>query len=320
MSDPYAGPHQPYPGYGQPYPIPAAPYLSPPPIRPPYQSTRVIALVGIGLMAVTVIVSILQSVLMWRSYPQVKRLIYGLLSEDEIDSAARSVSGTGPLLDLAGLLVLAAGVLFLVWLTRARENTIALTPYGLSPWRHRRAQGWVIGSWICPIVQFWYPLNVVQDVVRASEPADRPGAGNSGPTRGLLYGWWVAWTGFWVIVVGGTGAALLSFFIWIVRLVDRVDTADATGDYVDIYDLQDFMVRVALFANIGSTVATALLLLSGVAIAILMLRVARWQDSRFAALMAAGPPPPPQYAPRPVDQRSFPTYGQPPPGSQWPSG
>jgi hypothetical protein len=332
---------QPYPGPGQPYPAP--PYQGPPhpgppyypagypvaPAIPQYRPLRRTALVAIVLMVLTALATAVQAVLMWRSYDEVKRFVYGLLSEDEIDSGVQSVAGAGPVLDLVFFLVVGAGIAFLIWLWQARDNTEVLKPspavayqagQRLGSGLHRLTQGWVVGSWICPIVQFWYPLQVVEDVVRASEPPAQPGTVNSSRYRGLLYSWWGAWTTFWVIAVGGGGVAMVSFFVWIVRLVDRTDAADATGDYVDIYDLQDFMVRVALAVNIGFTVAAVLLIAAAVAIAFLMLRVTRWQDVQPSTGGPAQPPTgPPQYAPRPNQpshpqdaRRAFPSYARPP--------
>ncbi len=100
-------------------------------------------------------------------------------------------------------------VAFLIWLWQARENTDFLhsplaprpgPPVDPARGLHRRAQGWVVGSWFCPIVQFWYPLEIVQDIATASEPLERPGATRTGRMRALLYGWWASWTGFWVIL------------------------------------------------------------------------------------------------------------------------
>ncbi len=307
MSQPYAGMNQPYavPPYG----VPAPPYFA-----PQYQSSRQVAVVGIVLMGLTAATAILQSVLMWQSYDEVKRFVYGQLSVDEVADGLGSALGGGPLLNVSWLLAILAGIFFLYWLWRARDNTEALAVYqgSRSRPRHRHTPGWVIGSWICPIVQFWYPLHVVEDVIRASAPAEAAG---SARTRGLIYGWWGAWTGFWVIVVGGGGVAMVSFISWIVRLVDRVDAAATSDSYVDIYDFQDYMVRVALLANIGFTVASVLLLVAAAALALLMLSVTKWQDQRRSE--------PPQYAPRPsappgqVPPRTFPSYGR-PPGSPGP--
>jgi len=300
----------------QPGPYQPGPYTAPP-APPRYRPLRRIAQVSIVLMGLTCVAAVIQSVLLWRSYDDVKRFVYGLLSEEEIDRGVRSIAGSGPLLDLVGYLLLGTAITFILWLWQARENTDFITsPFGPKPSDlrpHRLGQGWVVGSWFCPIVQFWYPLRIVDDVVAASEPRDQPGASRTGEVRGLLYGWWAAWTGFWVILVGGGGIALIGFIVWIVRLVDATDAADATGEYVDIYDLQDFMVRVALGVTIGFTVATVLLIAAGVAASLLLLRVSRWQhDQVTVPPVAAAPPPPPQYAPRYTNPGpTFPSYRPP---------
>ncbi|WP_328331540.1 DUF4328 domain-containing protein [Kribbella sp. NBC_00382] len=310
MSQPYPGP----PGYHP------SPYMGPP--ARTYKPLRQITVVFLVLMVLTTLVAVLQAVLMWRSYDDVKRLVYGLLSEDELARGVESIGNSGPLLDLVSLLVPATGVFFVIWLWKARENTEVFTPSAgvvyqgakrLGNGVHRREQGWVIGSWICPIVQFWYPLQVVEDVVRASAPpTEQPGRGRAKSSRGLLYTWWAAWTTFWLIIVGGSGFALASFIVWVVRLVHRKEVADATGDYVDIYDLQSFMVRTALAVNIGFTVAAVLLAVAGVAIVWLMFRTNVWQDERMAPRITEPPAGPPQYAPRPPD---FPSYAPYPPSS-----
>jgi uncharacterized protein DUF4328 len=328
VSQPYPGPPGYHPG---PYPMMMMPPVMPPARR--YKPLRRITVVFLVLMALTTLATLIQALLMWRSYDDVKRFLFGQVSEDELDRGVQSIANTGPLLNVLVLLVVGTGVFFLIWLWQARENTEVFTPPttpgarpGSGP--HRREQGWVIGSWICPIVQFWYPLQVVEDVVRASEPApaQTPGLVPERPhsLRAVLYGWWASWTAYWVIIVGGGSFALISFIVWVIRLVDRSETADATGDYVDIYDLQGFMVRTALVVNIGFTVAAALLVVAAATITVLMLRTNSWQESRMA--LQAPPPPippppgppfgppgppfgpqygPPQYAPRPPD---FPTY------------
>ena len=346
MSQPYPGPHRPYPGHpaGR-YPAARYPAAYPlPNAAPKYRPLRRTALVSIGLMGLTAVTAVIQVGLMWSTYDDVKRFVYGLVSEDEFDSGIESITNSGPLLDLVGYLFVGTAIAFLIWLWQARENTQVFRPVQPGGFdSHRHTQGWVIGSWICPIVQFWYPLQVVEDVARASEPPAQPGAARSGQVRGLLYGWWGAWTGFWAIVVGGGATVLISFIVWIVQLVDRADAAGATGDYVDIYDLQDDMVRVALGVNIGFTVATALLIAAAVMLSLLLLRVTSWQDTRGAELGLVNPgqpgpapvayPQPPQYAPRPTytsnpgfgpsarpgnPPRSFPSYGT--PGGQSPVG
>ena len=285
---------------------------------PRYKPLRKIALVSIALMGLTAVGAVIQTALMWSSYDEVKRFVYGLLSEEELDRAVGSIAGTGPLLNLVSYLLMGTAIAFLIWLWQARENadflhsSLAPRPRVQDGQLHRRANGWVVGSWFCPVVQFWYPLQIVQDVTAASEPPSEAGASRRGPLRAVLYGWWATWTGFWVIVVGGTGFAVVAFVVWIVRLVDAVDTADQTGDYVDIYDLQDFMVRVALGVNIGFTVATVLLIVAGAAASLLLLEITRWQHDRATTSRVTDvlPPEPPQYAPRYNNPGpNFPSYG-----------
>jgi len=150
----------------------------------------------------------------------------------------------------------------------------------------------------------------VQDITTASEPPEAP---RSGRVRTLLYSWWATWTAFWVILVGGGAVAVIGFIVWFIRLVQVSESSDAGSPYVDIYDMQDFMVRVALGVDIGFTVATVLLIVAAVAASFLMLQVTDWQHTR------ATPPPiqdlprpfePPQYAPRyHRPGPNFPTYG-----------
>jgi hypothetical protein len=296
----------------------------PMPVVPQYRPLRALAIVSISLMGVTALGAVIQCVLLWRSYTEVKRFVYGLLSDEEIQRGIESITGTGPLLNLISYLLIGTGIAYLIWLWRARDNVDFLSspfapnptvpnPTVLAHGAHRRSPGWVVGSWICPIVQFWYPLQVVEDVARASEPPGRPGIARSGRIRALLYTWWVSWTGFWVIIVGGGSAAVIGFVIWIVRLVEVADS-DAEGSYVDIYDLQDYMVRVALAVDIGFTVATVLLVVAAVTASLLLLQIGNWQQSRLAppAVQDFVQPPPqtPQYAPRQQHPGpGFPTYG-----------
>ncbi|MFG1907037.1 DUF4328 domain-containing protein [Kribbella sp. NPDC048928] len=327
MTQPYPGPHQgprPYQGPG-PYqqgPYQQGPYQPLPyrPVGPQFRPLRAVAIVSIVLMGLTVLAAVVQCVLLWRSYDEVKRFVYGLLSDEEIERGVQSIAGTGPFLNLVSYLLLGTAIAFVLWLWRARENVDFLySPFApqpiVPPHRlHRRVPGWVVGAWFCPIVQFWYPLQVVEDVVRASEPVSRPGAARSGRIRTLLYGWWASWTGFWVILLGGGTVATVGLIIWIVRVVELADSSDPDSPYVDIYDLQDYMVHVALGVDIGFTVATVLLIVAGVAMALLMLQVGDWQR-----VQSTPPPPvqdyvqplaPPQYAPRQQHPGpGFPTYG-----------
>jgi hypothetical protein len=317
-----------------PYPGAPVPYgVSVPPSTPRFRPLRRTAFVSVGLMGLTAVAAVIQTVVLWTSYDEVKRFVYGLVSNDEFNRGVERVAGLGPILNLVSYLFLGTGIAFVIWLWQARENTEVFTPvHSQSPiyggdysssrpgkGLHRHAQGWAVGAWVCPIVQFWYPLQIVGDVIEASEPPREPGAARSAGVRALLFGWWGTWTTFWVILVGGTGVAGVSFIVWIVRLVDAADTANATGNYVDIYDLQDFMVRVALIVNIAFTTATVSLIAAGVMASLLLLRVTGWQDERGREI---GPTLPGQSASEPPYGQPYGVAGQPGPahnGSGWPA-
>ena len=83
---------------------------------------------------------------------------------------------------------MAAGVVFIVWLWRARGNA-ELFCYG----QHRRGRGWVIGGWFCPVVNFWFPKQIVDDVIAASDPPTPPRFPDLRriPRHGLVLAWWL---------------------------------------------------------------------------------------------------------------------------------
>jgi len=141
-------------------------------------------------MGLTAVAAVIQTVVLWTSYDEVKRFVYGLVSNDEFNRGVERVAGLGPILNLVSYLFLGTGIAFVIWLWQARENTEVFTPvHSQSPTYkadysssrpgkglHRHAQGWAVGAWVCPIVQFWYPLQIVGDVIEASEPPREPGA------------------------------------------------------------------------------------------------------------------------------------------------
>jgi hypothetical protein len=69
-----------------------------------------------------------------------------------------------------------------MWLFRARKNAGLLAPGTYFD----RSPGWAWGGWVCPIVNLWFPYQVVHDTHRAVSPR----------TTSSLIGWW--WTFFLV--------------------------------------------------------------------------------------------------------------------------
>jgi hypothetical protein len=87
----------------------------------------------------------------------------------------------------------ATGVVFLVWFYRAYAN---LAPLGA---RHlKQTPGWAVGVWFLPILNFYRPVQVAQEIWRNSDPAavdddnDDLDSGDS-PNSTLVGFWWAAW-------------------------------------------------------------------------------------------------------------------------------
>ncbi|MGH3861825.1 DUF4328 domain-containing protein [Actinokineospora sp.] len=89
-------------------------------------------------------------------------------------------------------LYLLAGIAFITWLYQVRRNAEIFCD---AP--HRRSQRWVGWSWVVPIVNFWYPFQVVSDIWKASDPAtprrlDSLRTVPGSPQLGLWWGFWMA--------------------------------------------------------------------------------------------------------------------------------
>ena len=111
-------------------------------------------------------------------------LMVGLVAVVDVVDSVVAVQGKLVLEALVSLLkivaLLCAGVVFVVWLWRARTNVEATA--GVQT--QRLGKGWGIGGWICPIVNFWYPYRYLSDVWQTSAPERQRGTG-------LLLAWWL---------------------------------------------------------------------------------------------------------------------------------
>lgn len=85
-------------------------------------------------------------------------------------------------------LLVAAALVFLLWLWRARLNSELLCRA-----QHVRSRGWVWGAWICPVVNLWFPFQIVRDTWKASHPDAAPEGYNMHlmPFTKVLGWWWV---------------------------------------------------------------------------------------------------------------------------------
>jgi hypothetical protein len=86
-----------------------------------------------------------------------------------------------------------AVVPFLVWFYRARVNADG---HG---WPQRRSPAWAVAGWIIPVVNFWFPFQIMADIWRAGLPAEARAKPATLPQL-----WWACWLAFFLLssVVG----------------------------------------------------------------------------------------------------------------------
>jgi hypothetical protein len=99
-------------------------------------------------------------------------------------------------------------ILFVVWFYRARINAER------HDYWQRRARGWAFWGWIVPIVNLWFPFQIMGDIWRAGLPAEQ-----RGETAWLPALWWTCWL---LSVLGIFGAG--------VRAVNSASVPHITAD------------------------------------------------------------------------------------------
>jgi hypothetical protein len=200
------------------------------PIRP--AATAASALVGL-----TCVLSAVDTWADWHAYQVVEDYVAGTPGVGVADLVGADNVSFGAGLTY-GLAYLAAGIVFLVWLWRARRNAENLRPDG-----HRLGRGWTIGGWFTPVVSFWFPFRIVEDIWHASHPDGV--VAPSAPVRR----WWFLWVA--TIVAG----------FWL-RFASRGEPS------VD-------MVREIAIVN---TVTTVLQCAAGALVLVVVRQITRWQS------------------------------------------
>lgn len=151
--------------------------MYPVPVRP----ARVLAVMATLAIAFNLLVEAAATFVSWARYDLIGSIIDAPLSADlaEVNDNDQLYAFTG-LLQVGTLLL--AGIFYWVWLFRVRANAEALAPQV----PQRRGKAWLIFGWIVPIVSFWFPKQIVDDIWTASDPQQRkPG--------GLAAAWWITW-------------------------------------------------------------------------------------------------------------------------------
>jgi hypothetical protein len=148
------------------------------------------------------------------------------------------------------IVLLVAVVVFLIWLRRARQNAEHLCH---AP--HRKVAGWVVLSWICPVVNLWFPFMIIDDVYRASRPGNPSDLFDLRSTPGSpLLGWWWA--------------------LWLAGIVPNWIIVRILGDELTLDALRTIAVT--------GTISTAILAGAAVLIIMIMRQISGWQTPRWS--------------------------------------
>lgn len=149
------------------------------------------------------------------------------------------------------LLVLTA-LVFLIWLWRARVNSELLCQA-----RHARSRGWVWGGWICPVVNLWFPFQVVRDVWKASHPDAAPeGYNMHNMPFTKVVGWW-----------------------WVFFLLDNV-----IDYYIFVKESSEITTEVLDAIVTAEAMSTVVSAIAAILITCLVVQISRWQQSRLPAM------------------------------------
>ncbi|CRK60136.1 hypothetical protein [Alloactinosynnema sp. L-07] len=146
--------------------MPAMPY-DPPIRRITLLPIRAWSVVSAVLVAATTVMALIVAWATWDSYFLAQRFLWndpGVSAFDLYAADDRIVRLT--LIYLFALAI--SGVIFITWLYRARKNSEILCDA-----EHRRSRRWLIGAWFVPIVNLWFPFQVVSDIWKASNPDTR---------------------------------------------------------------------------------------------------------------------------------------------------
>jgi len=141
----------------------------------PGRTTGIIAIVLIAANTIAVMLNVAQ---LWQAVSLLDGYLNGTgPTYNDVTASLATVSGETA---LALAVFLAAGIAFLLWITRVRGNAELLA----GPESQRRSRGWAVGGWICPVVNLWFPYQIMTDIYRAS--ARRPVDGS------IIGFWWAA--------------------------------------------------------------------------------------------------------------------------------
>lgn len=144
------------------------------------------------LVCLTAFGNIAAAAVDWVTYEAVRDHRNGVVSAQQLET----VEKLGLLISTpVTLLLIATGVVFIIWTYNARINAERLTPAS----EHRRSRVWVWLGWFVPVVNLWFPKQVIDDIWRASDPQQQGVPLQQRVKHRRVTQWWIAFVLMWFL-------------------------------------------------------------------------------------------------------------------------
>lgn len=156
----------------------------------PYRPLRRRARWTVGLLAAGVLVD---SLAVWFGLSE-RAILDRIAAGETVTESETSASDTriAIIAFSQGIVFTLTATAFLAWFYRAYRNLEAFQIEGL-----RYGRRWAVASWFVPILNLWRPKQAINDIWRASDPAEPTGEHNTswrdGSVPVLFAFWWAAW-------------------------------------------------------------------------------------------------------------------------------
>jgi hypothetical protein len=158
----------------------------------PYRSIDGLAKATVAMITLSGLVSLVVALTEVNRYRLMGRIVDGgFVSQSDAD-AADGLAAVASIIDL--LVLVAAGIVFLVWLNRVFKNLHGPLRAGELDY----SPGWAVGWWFIPFANFVKPKQVVNEAWKASDPGSPdptvpPTHWRNRKPPALLSWWWAAW-------------------------------------------------------------------------------------------------------------------------------
>jgi hypothetical protein len=125
-------------------------------------------------------------------------------------------------------------VFFIMWFRRAYYNLRTL------PWHNARyTDGWAAGGWFVPIINLWYPYQIMIDIWRGTQHALKERLGEPQPST--IVGWW------WALhLITSFYGNITTRFGWNAEEIDELVTVTQLDFVGDILTIPAIIITIVL--------------------------------------------------------------------------